>query len=69
MMGGFYEEKQLLDHQRSLAPLHLYTKQGDQPAKLLKKISAQLGRLNDILLQGIIEHNGIHSNDISGDDL
>lgn len=69
MMGGFYEEKQLLDHQRSLAPLHLYTKQGDQPAKLLKKISAQLARLNDILMQGFIEHNSIQSNSINSDDL
>jgi hypothetical protein len=49
VMGNRYHEQQLLDHQRSLSPLQLYPKQRDQPSKVLKKISAQLSRLNEIL--------------------
>lgn len=48
ILGTIYQESQYLDH-HSFTPIQLATRRSDKPEKTLKKISAQLARLNDLL--------------------
>ncbi len=49
IMGTKYDESQYLDHRHTFTPVQLATRSKDKPEKTLKKISAQLARLNDLL--------------------